>query len=416
MPVTSSAQIAFDTDPGAAARAFDLANPPDAYFDDPSEYFRLLRDHDPQHRNGDGSLLLTRYDDVRSIWRDLTATVDKDDLFRRHWGDGPLLECHTTHMLFRDPPDHDRLRVILNPFFTQRAMERLAEPIAALVARLIDDLAEKRETDFVADFALQLPTQIICRLIGLPVEDLHHLHELGDHVVNSLNPNLAPEEIEEANRQTQVFKDYLRPHLERIRAKDSVDPGIDLLHALVSAERDGKEISENEIIHTCILMFIGGHGTTMNMLSSSMHVLVANRDQLDDLRQNPEILESAVGELIRYITPIQLQGRRTTRPIPLASGELPPQTEIVLFAGAANRDERVFADADRLLLRRAPNTHIAFGAGIHFCLGRPLARLILKTAIPALLQRFPQVERTGPAVYHRLPRFRSLARLPLAFS
>ena len=153
MPVTSSAQIAFDTDPVSTAHAFDLANPPDAYFDDPSGYFRLLRDHDPQHRNGDGSRVLTRYDDERTMWRDLTATVDKEDLFRQRWGDGPLLECHTTHMLFRDPPDHDRLRVILNPFFTQRAMERLAEPIAALVARLIDELAEKRETNF----ALQLP-------------------------------------------------------------------------------------------------------------------------------------------------------------------------------------------------------------------------------------------------------------------
>lgn len=402
--------------PEQAARAFDLANPPDAYFDDPSSFFRALRDHDPQHRNGDGSVLLSRFDDVKTIWRDLSGTVDKDDLFRKRWGDGPLLECHTTHMLFRDPPDHDRLRVLLNPFFTQRAMERLAEPITALVDDLIDGLAAKREADFVSDFALQLPTQVICRLIGLPVEDLQLLHELGDHVVNSLNPSLSTEEIAEAHRATQAFKEYLKPHLERIRAKDAIDPQTDLLHALMSVERGGGEISENEIIHTCILMFIGGHGTTMNMLSSSLHVLVENADEMRDLRQNPEIIEEAIGELIRYITPIQLQGRRTTRAIALATGDVPPQTEIVLFAGAANRDERVFENPDRLILRRTPNTHIAFGAGIHFCLGRPLARLMLRVAIPRLLQRFGQIERTGPAVYQKLPRFRSLSSLPLAFT
>jgi cytochrome P450 len=416
MAKTPSADSALIPGSPEAAQAFDLANPPDEYFDEPSRFFRGLRDFNPLHRNRDGSALLTRYGDVKAIWRDLSGTVDKDDLFRARWGQGPLLECHTTHMLFRDPPDHDRLRAILNPFFAQKAMEKLAEPISHIVERLLCELAGRREADFVSDFALLLPTEVICMLIGLPFEDCHYLHELGEKIVNSLNPNLLPAEIAAAHITAKEFKDYLKPHLDRVRAQCAIDPGESLLHAFVSVERHGQNISENEIIHTCILMFVGGHGTTMNMLSSTLHLLLKNRDQLDDLKDNPEILDQAIDELLRFVTPIQLQGRRTTRAVSLPSGELSAGTEIVLCAGSANRDERVFEQPDRLMLRRTPNNHIAFGSGIHFCLGRPLARLITRAVFPRILMRFPRIERTGPAIYKKLPRFRSLSQLPLRFS
>jgi cytochrome P450 len=399
-----------------AAREFNLGAPPIGYFDDPAEHFRLLRDHDPMHRNGDGSVLLTRYEDVRTIWRDLSGTVEKKEFFGSRFGEGPMLDFYTDTLLFRDPPDHDRLRILINPFFTRKAVEPLRVRIDAIVDRLIDHLQQREEVDFVADFALPLPTDVICMLLGLPREDGGFLHDLSEKLLNPLNPNPAAASIAAGHAGAEAFARYLAPHLDEVRRRPKVDGSEDLICALVAASRQGHEISDREIVHTSMLMFIGGHGTTTNMLSSSLHVLLQNPDQLVGLRKKPQIPENAIGELLRYITPIQLQGRRTTRPVTVSSGEVPAQTEIILCAGAANRDERVFVQPDRLDLQRDPVPHIAFGAGVHFCVGRALAQLELSAVFPKLLHRFSKIERSGPATYRRQPRFRSLERLPLRFS
>jgi cytochrome P450 len=414
MVVSSSLDLASDN--VQVAQAFDLSKLPTGYAADPSPFFRLLRQHDPIHRNNDGSVLLTRYEDVRTVWRDLSGTVEKEELFRRKFGEGPLLEFYTTNMLFRDPPNHDRLRFLINPFFTRENIDRLHAPISEIIDRLLNEIADKREVDFVRDFSFLLPTEVICLLVGLPFQDGERLHKLGESILNPLNPNLPTEELAAGQHAAREFKEYLLEHLSRTRYLPDLDPGKNLLQALVAAERTGQEISEDEIIYTCILMFIGGHGTTMNMLSSSLHFLLENPDQLRDLRENPEIIDLTIEELIRYITPIQLQGRRTTRAVNISSGVLPPQTEVVLCGGSANRDESVFEYPDRLLLRRNPNPHIAFGAGIHFCVGRPLARLEVRFVLSQLFERFRNIERIGPAMYRDLPRFRSLGQLPLRFS
>ncbi|MGE0502291.1 MAG: cytochrome P450 [Rhizobiaceae bacterium] len=406
------------TVPGSAraqAEAFDLALPPHGYFDDPAATFRLLRDHDPLHRNRDGSLLLTRYEDVRTIWRDLSGTVDKYEQFRARFGDGPLTEYHGTNMLFSDPPRHDRLRVLLNPFFMPKTLERLRTSIDARVDELLDEVEKKSEVDFVSDYALRLPTDVICMMIGLPREDGPWLHELAERVVNPLNPNHPREEMPAGHAATSEFMNHLRPHLDVQRAMPAIDPGASVIAALAHAEREGREISETEILHSCMLMFIGGHGTTMNMLGASLHFLLENSAQMADLKANPGILDGAVEELIRFVSPTQLQGRRTTRPVEIASGSIKEGTEIVLCPASANRDETVFADPDRLDLRRNPNPHIAFGAGVHFCIGRPLVKLELRSTLTKMLARFDRIERTGDARWRPLPRFRSLDTLPVRF-
>lgn len=402
-------------DVSRSARAFDLSAPPDDYFADPSAYFRMLRTHDPMHDNGDGSLLLTRYGDVRAVWRDLTATVDKYDRFKIRFGEGPLLEYHGTNMLFSDPPRHDRLRRFLNPFFSPRRLQGLAVEIDAIVDRLVDQLAEKGEVDFANGFALQLPTEVICLILGIPAEDGNALHAISEKVVNPLNPNLPEEEILEGHAATVAFRDYLLEHLKRLRVSGRFEGDESVLAALAAAERDGDEISEDEILHTAMLVFIGGHSTTTNMLAKSLHWLLGFPDQLLDLRRNPEILDRAIEELIRFVSPTQLQGRRTTREIRIPSGWLASGSEIILCPGSANRDETVFADPDRLNLRRDPNDHIAFGAGVHFCIGRPLVRLEMRSALTRILSRFESIERTGEARFRPLPRFRAMERLPLRF-
>ncbi|MDP1779748.1 MAG: hypothetical protein Q8K73_05700, partial [Anaerolineales bacterium] len=151
--------------------SFDLFNLPDAYYEDPTPFFRDLRDNDPMHWNSDGSLLLTRYEDIKTVWRDLSGLVSREEAYTKKFGPGPLLEHHTTSMLFRDPPDHDRLRDIVNPFFTQSSIERLRTTVQEIVAGLLDEMAAKDEVEFVAEFASRIPIQLICNIFGVPQED-----------------------------------------------------------------------------------------------------------------------------------------------------------------------------------------------------------------------------------------------------
>ena len=397
----------------SGASVFDLFSLPEAYFEDPFPYFKQLRDHSPIHINPDGSLLLTRYDDVKLLWRDLSGLVDKREMFEARFGDGPLLEHHTSSMLFRDPPDHDRLRAFVNPFFTQSSIDRLRLFIIETVDRLMEDVAEQGDLNFVRDFAFRLPIAVICRILGVPQEDGDHIHQLGARILYPLNPQVSDDAIANGHKATAAFKDYLRDYVKAARRRTDLDPAADIISALVAAERHGEQISEEEILHMCILMLNGGHETTTNLIAVSLHALLDQPDQLQLLRDEPEIVPTAVEELIRFVSPLQLQGRRTTRSVSLPSGVVPADTEVIVCQASANRDERAFADPNLLNLRRRPNPHVAFGAGIHVCIGRPLARLEASIALPKILKRFRRIERTGNPVFNHNARFRGLASLPL---
>jgi cytochrome P450 len=397
------------------AADFDLLSLPQDYFDDPFPYFQQLRDRDPIHANKDGSLLLTRYEDVKVLWRDLSGLVDKREKFERRFGPGALLEHHTTGMLFRDPPDHDRLRALVNPFFSQASIDRLRDFVAEKVNRLLDEVAERGTVDFVKDFAFRLPIAVICRILGLPEQDGDHIHQLGIQILFPLNPDVSADAVARGHQAAAAFKDYLRGHVEAARRRVDLDPQSDIISALVAAERRGEPISEEEILHMCILMLNGGHETTTNLIAVSIHSLLGQPEQLQLYRETPEIGSTAIEELIRFVSPLQLQGRRTTRPVSLPSGTIPSDTEVVICQASANRDERVFEQSDRLNLERRPNAHLAFGAGVHVCIGRPLARLEAGIALPKLLKRFRRIERTGTPVFNRNARFRGLSTLPLSF-
>lgn len=394
-------------------QTFSLFDLPDDYYDDPWVYFSELRRSSPLHRNEDGSVLLTRYDDVRVVWRDLSGLVDKSELFRRRFGEGALLEHHTLSMLFRDPPDHDRLRAVVNPFFTHRSIKKLKIFVDETIDTLLDEVEDKAEIDFVRDFAFRLPITVICRILGVPKEDAQKIHELGACIIFPLNPAVGPDDIAAGHRAAKAFKEYLRPHLRAAQAKSDPDPDESILSAMVAASRGGAEMTEDEMLHMCILILNGGHETTTNLTAVALHSMLDQPEALEDLRQNPDIAGSAVEEFLRFVSPLQLQGRRTTQTIAISSGEIPAGTEVVLSQASANRDESIFDEPNRLDLRRKPNVHLAFGAGIHSCLGKNLARLEAAAALPRLLQRFSKIERTGPHVFNRNARFRGLKTLPL---
>lgn len=400
----------------ADAVAFNMFAVPDGYIEAPHIWFRMLRDDDPVHLNSDGSFLITRYEDVRKVWRDLTTIVDKSEQFLSRFGQGPLLEHHTTGMLFRDPPSHDRLRKIVNPFFTTQSMASLRSFIEETAQRLISSLDEHEEVEFVSAFAFQLTIEAICRMLGVPVEDGPRIQQYGKRLLFPLNPAVSAQDIADGHKAVDQFKDYLSEHLERVRGQPSIDKNANILSALVDAERSGAEISEIEILHMCILLINGGHESTTNLMSMSIHSLIDNPDQLALMRNMEDDVDVAIQELIRFISPIQLQGRRTTRPTRLSGIEIPADTELVFGVGAANRDDRIFTDPDTLQLERRPNPHLGFGSGVHMCIGRALAKLETSIALPAIIRHFAKIERAGPAQHSPSLRFRGLKSLPLRMS
>lgn len=396
------------------AQSFDLfALPPD-YFDDPQWWLRVLRDYDPIHANSDGTVLLTRYQDVRTVWRDRSAVVDKSDAFLRKFGPGPLFDHHTTAMLFRDPPDHDRLRVQVNHFFEPASVARFYPFIENLVQKLLDEAADRRQFDFVHDFAERIPISLITQILGVPPEDGEFLRPIGLRVLFPLNPKVSQEVIADGHAAVAEFTDYITEHVKRVRRRGVAGEPANVIEALVDAQSNGKAISDDEITHMCLLVFNGGHETTTNLIAVGTHSLMSFPDQYAKLPHlSEDELSIAVEELVRYVTPLQFQGRRTTKEIELSQGSLDAGTEVILCQASANRDDRVFDKPNKLNLGRKPNAHVSFGLGVHACLGNQLARLEAKIAFPMLAKRFPRLTPAGPAVFNRNVRFRGLQKLPV---
>lgn len=403
--------IAANTASGLASNrsGFDLFNLPDAYYRDPAPFYKTLRDDEPMHWNSDGSVLLSRYEDIKTVWRDLTGKVNREEAYANKFGPGPLLEHHTSTMLFRDPPDHDRLRDIVNPFFTHASMERLRIGVREIIAELLDEVQEKREIDFISEFSSRIPIQVICDIFGVPRSDGPLIRDLGAQVLLPLNPAVSPEVIAAGHEATQKFKDYLLVHINRWRERPVEEVPSNIISALVAAEKRGDPfISEDEMAHMCILVLNGGHETTTNLIGLSTLALMKHPDQLALMATDPSVVGPGVEECLRYATPLQLQGRRTTREVQVPCGVIPPDTEVIIAQVSANRDERVFQDPDTFRLMRQPNPHLAFGAGIHVCLGRPLARMEAAEALPALARRFPNMQLAAEPVFNRNARFRGI--------
>jgi cytochrome P450 len=397
------------------ARSFNLFDVPADYLDAPEPWMRLLREHDPMHDNADGTVLLTRYHDVRRVWRDRSASVDKTEMFRAKFGQGPLLHHHTTSMLFRDPPDHDRLRALVMPLFTPRSVARFSSFIEDLVARLLDEAAELGELDIVTDFARKVPVSLITRILGVPPEDGEMLRPLGLRVLFPLNPSVSREAIDAGNQAVVAFTEYMAERVRECRRRGIEGEPSSLVETLVAAEAAGDQVSEDEMLHICLLLFNGGHETTTNMLSLGTLALLEHPDQYALVAAlSEDELPAAVDEILRYVTPLQLQGRRTTKELDLPTGPLAPGTEVVLCQASANRDDRAFSDPDRLDLRRVPeNPQVAFGMGVHACVGNQLARLEGSIIFTRLAQRFPELEMAGRPVFNENVRFRGLQTLPV---
>jgi cytochrome P450 len=389
---------------------------------DPYPVYHRLRAEDPVHQSPFGFWILTRYDDCVAIAKDPRTSVDEkkgkshaelvaqlgyDPTGRAFGGARPFL--------FLDPPDHTRLRRLVSKAFTPRVVEGLRPRIHELVEGMLDSVAEAGSMDVVADLAYPLPVTVISELLGVPAGDYETFRDWSDELARGLDP-LQVASSEALDRELAVlnaFGDYLRGLIAERRTA----PRDDLLSALVAAEDDGDKLTESELLMTCVLLLIAGHETTVNLIGNGAMALLRFPDQLDLLRRNPSLAPSAVEEFLRYDAPVQGTKRVMLDDVEIGGKVIPKGDQAILVIAAANRDPERFPDPDRLDITRADNHHLAFGFGIHHCLGAPLARVEGEIALTMLIGRFHDLQlKTDAPAYKENIVLRGLAQLPLAFA
>jgi cytochrome P450 len=288
-----------------------------------------------------------------------------------------------------DPPDHTRLRGLVNKAFTPRVVEALRPRVHGVVDGLLDAAEERGEADIIEDVAFPTPVAMICEMLGVPAEDVDRFRAWSAVAARSLDPDfvLPPEEVARREQSFMEFREYFAD-LIAARRKDLKD---DLLSRLIVAEDEGDKLTEAELLSTGILLLIAGHETTVNLIGNGTLALLRYPDQAQRLRDDPSLLKTAVEELLRYDAPVQLTGRTALADIELPSMTLPKGKTAITLLGAANRDPEAFENPESVDIGREDNRHLAFGLGVHFCLGAPLARIEGQVAIGELFRRFPKI-------------------------
>jgi hypothetical protein len=420
--MVSTAPQARETVGREAALAFDLRRLDRSFLDDPYPTYRALREHDPVHRMPDGSYFLSRYDDLVAVYGDARSwSSDKKVQFKPNFGDSLLYEHHTTSLVFNDPPSHTRVRRLLAPVFTPRALRALQPGVEALVDRLLDRAAERDTFDLIEDFAAAIPVQLIGDILGIPQSERGPLRDWSLKILGALEPVLSREQFDGGAAAVAEFKDYLKDLVARRMREGSQDPR-EILSKLVDASElaanqqaeTGERLSELELLHNCIFLLNAGHETTTNLIGNSVDLLLRHPDAMRDLAAHPELMASAVEEFLRMESSNQLGNRQAATDTRIGDIAMAAGTYVHLGIGAANRDSAQFPEPDRLDIRRHPNRHLAFGHGIHTCAGNSLARMEAQVAIGKLLARFKSIERSGDYVRGGRARFRGFLHYPVA--
>ncbi|MEM8811022.1 MAG: cytochrome P450 [Pseudomonadota bacterium] len=394
------------------ATGFDLLNPPDDFVDNAYDYYAGLREADPFHRNSDGTVLLTRYDDLVAVYRDPKRwSSDKKVDFKPKFGESPLYEHHTTSLVFRDPPDHTRIRKLFQHAFTRKALAALEPRIHTLVDAFLDELSDRRELEIVSDFSFKLPVEVVCDMLGVPSSDRILIRDWALLILGALEPVLSEEKFKAGCSAVEDFKSYLREQIKTLKTHPEARREGEILSALVDAEEDGEKLTELELLHQCIFLLNAGHETSTNMLSHGIHEFLRNPDQIARLVADPGLAEAATEEVLRYHAPIQINNRRALADVDLAGERIPAGTIVHLMLGSANRDPSQFPDPDLFDIGRRPNRHLSFGLGIHICAGNSLARMEGQIAFSKLFSRFPTLSLAAPAKLSKRMRFREVTEL-----
>jgi cytochrome P450 len=417
---------------------FDLRRLSDAFYDDPFPTYRALREHAPVKRMPDGSVFLTRYADIVAVYKDpQTFSSDKHEEFGPKYGAGSaLFEHHTTSLVFNDPPLHTRVRRLIGGALTPRHIAAMEDGLVALVDSLLDAMQARAErgepVDLIEAFAAAIPVEVIGNLLGVPHAERGPLRDWSLAILGALEPALTEAMHDRGNAAVCDMRVYLEGLVAQ-RARAPGDPQTDVLTRLIQGEampkergaggvaekllegpRVGERLLEGELLHNCIFLLNAGHETTTNLIGNGLKSLLDAPDQKRLLLARPELINSAVEEFVRIESSNQLGNRITTVATEVGGVALAPRTQVTLCIGAANRDPVQFANPDALDIARSPNRHVAFGSGIHQCVGMGLGRLEARVAIGRFLARFPNYRLAGAAVRSKRVRFRGHLAIPIA--
>lgn len=394
---------------------------------DPYAFYREARERTPLLRGRSDAgdfFLLFRYEDVVAVLRHPGASVDRafqpkpvpfdpnEDPSALH----PLaraMRVFSRVMLFRDPPDHTRLRGLVAKAFTPRRVEALRPRVAALVGTLLDAKAGQGGMDLIADLATPLPLLVIAELLGVPTHDYPTLKGWTDDLAIMLDGTVAAQYLPRAISAAIQMIGFLREVVSERRT----EPRDDLISALLAAQEEEGGLTDDEILATIVILFGAGHETTTNLIGNGVLTLLQHPAERARLAADPALLPSAVEELLRFDGPVQATSRTLPEPYAAHGLEIPAGREIGLLLGSANRDPAQFEDPEVVDLGRAENRHLSFGHGIHFCIGATLARLEGQVAVGALLERFPDLALAGgPLAWRPGFLFRGVEALPVRFS
>ena len=392
-----------------------------AYLANPYPFYLRLRREAPIYwSEAMGAWLLTRYRDAEAALRDprlisgtrIAAAVQQ--LPETVQPEVRALQNHiSTWMGFIDPPDHTRLRALVSNVFTPRMIRSLRPRIQAIVDELLDRVQDAGRMDVIADFAFPLPAIVIAEMLGLPPADRDQFKQWSNDVMAFLGTGRPQVDVaRRAQQGVYALKGYLRSIFNQRRQS----PQDDLISALLIVEQEGDRLSEEEMFGMCVFLLVAGHETTLALIGNGLLALLRNPDRKRTLQDDPALIETAVEEFLRYDSPIQHQTRVAGEDFELEGRQIRQGQRVLPMLGAANRDPAQFDDPDRLDIRRQPNPHLAFGYGIHFCLGAPLARLEGQIAIGAILRRMPALQLTTESLTWRVhTSMRNPEMLPVTF-
>lgn len=394
-----------------------FVSPTKEFYQDPYPIFAKLRSEAPVFWSEKGEYwLVTSYEFAREILGDLhfekgARRFKALDMLAKFIPNKEMLCFRQQSMLNQNPPDHTRLRSLVNKAFTPSMIAKMRSHIESIANELIDKVESKKEFDLVADFSFPLPATVIAEMLGVPAQDRDRFKGWSHALVGVLEPNPRVLNVAKTIHAYKELTDYLKPLVEERRKEKRED----LISALVESEEEGNRLTEAELLSNTVLLLIAGHETTTNLIGNGILALLRNPEQMDALKQNPDLMPGAVLEFLRYDSPVQMVRRIADCEMEIGGKEVLPEQNVIVALGAANRDPSMFAEPDKLDITRAnAGKHLAFGHGIHHCLGSTLAETEAQIAIGTMLRRLPNFKLKTEKLEHKEPfSLRGLKSLPL---